>query len=350
MRNFTENISNLFAETLNGRSVWTVDWIGNPYDFAVRDGSSQVDVYVSRTDAESGAADSSAECISVPFAELGWLNDPCERPKHPKDGWSPPLRTRGAHFRLDISPRHSTVYSLPDVLRLIANPGSGQPAFSTRYHLGERVLSNADNFRVIGIPDKHGIDPLFCVVSCTEAVRHFFCTSNHLAKHLLSGWQELLWTEGCLALRKEPDVRVGLKRNLGTQVSDGATLSQYLADRHFRDVADSVRKSQQRVRQGSTPRPFQCGFPIAKDCWINVEAIQLPSNTPLGYRFFVTRIVETPRPTSYSNCWVQYEPEQPPPPASHSTDQVPEPITRPWRPATFNKYPSLRTFVCMRQE
>jgi hypothetical protein len=312
-----------------GRSPWAVDWIGNPRSFSARSATSLVDLFVSPMDERLPGPKSQVR-LTVEFQELASLRPPEKPPKNKR----PTLRTRGKHFALEVDPSSSTICEL---LPKGQKPGSkpipqvgGWP-----YYMEGEAREAASSAKLVAIADRMGVDPFFCVIPCMEIVRHFFCTSSHLARQLLFGWEDLVQREHCSF--EYPRAVVRLNPGLGTSFEDGATLAQYAISGWWREAADAVRRSQQQTDSKVRPS-LACSFPLRDECTILVEALRVRTRTLLGSRFFVTQIVHAPKARNMQDCWVSFEPRDP-----HVIDFVP----KPWRPAPVVELPETR-LVCAR--
>lgn len=238
--------------------------------------------------------------LTVPFSELADLRL-AERPIKNK---RPTLRTRGEHFALDVDPSSSTICELRP------KGSKPQPTAITKvggwpYFLEGEALEAASDSRLVALADPMGIDPFFCVIPCMEIVRHFFCTSSHLARQLVFGWEELIQREHCSY--EHPRAVIRLNPGLGTRFEDGPALAQYAISAWWRDAADGVRRCQQQADARGRSQPFACEFPLRDPCTILVEAFQVRARTIYGARFFVTQIVQAPRARDMQECWVSFE-------------------------------------------
>jgi hypothetical protein len=273
----------------NGDSAFVLDWIGTPKP---RDNRFEVDILISERLAVESRTGQEAICFALPLSKVALLCGTFRKPK-----LRPHRLTRGDHYRLDIAPRISSFLSIDRNLAAgqVRDGDVGWP-FSTR-----EQSNLARNSQVLAVGDPLGVDKHFCLIPCMEIVRYFFCASQQLANHVATGWDRLLWAQGCnLSNPNEPVV--GVRRGLGTSVEDGLWLTQYLVSARWRDVADSVSRTLKLSNIASAP--FCCELPLSADSTIQVEAISLPAATPIGQRFFVTRIIHAPWSAPVQTCWI----------------------------------------------
>jgi len=322
-------LSSLFSEIYQGRTAWALDWIGDPNAFSPVGGRS-VNAYLSERQAGMLPDIEHQIRISIKFEELAELRAPWR-------AQVPPLLTHGDHYELDIDPG-SVLICTPPQPASAAKSHDLVPLPEWPYRLGASALSGAQHSRLVAVADPLGIDPLFCVIPCMEIIRHFFCTSRHLARHLLTGWEDLLVPEGCDAPRETMSVRIQVRPGLGTTFEDAATLAAYVASAWWRKVANSVRRQLQHASLQRSPAGPACVLPLRRECTLGVEAIAMRTDTELGKRFYVTRIVTAPRPFDLQEAWIQFGPFR----GRHRPDL---PIHDPWRTRPPIAPPPVRLFA-----
>jgi hypothetical protein len=307
-----------FADLMDvegGRSVWTIDWIGSP---RYRTSHFDVTVYAARRSPQEKNAGFQQACITLPFDQLAQLASGPAQELYPPL----PLYSGGAHYELDIACSSAVVraiYAGRDGLnpRAIAWPGS----------LAPEALQCLDGDRVIAISDVYGADPEFCVIPCMEVARFFFCRSRLLARHLLTGWDKLLCRDLCARPHAGPIV--GLRAGFRTTMDDALWLCQYAHSWPWREAVDSVARSIRLMNLSTPPAPFRCSFPLSGDLKLAVEALAVRSDTPIGRRFFVTRIVDAPLPVNAATYWVHFQPAAD---ASQPSEPIHTPFVEPpWR-------------------
>lgn len=295
------DVSKLYHQEQHGRSIFTVDWIGNPSPIDIRTGSASVDLYIG-----SKGTDRDPKRVPVTFEKLASLRAPGHG--FPRRDWLPPrLLSRGQHYILSIAPHAAITRTLEQVSQALANSCELIAAEGIPIHGRANVASQAQASSVAAIPDSFGFDPYFCIIPCMEVVRHFFCTSSNLAKQLLYGWEDLIVWDKTYRASHLNEIFLTLSRALNNLPTEIPALTQYAFSPHWRQTADSVRKRLQRVNSAAPIQPFGCAFPLTLRCQISVEAIALPANTKLGHRFFVTRLVSTPLEVAADVCWVYFE-------------------------------------------
>jgi hypothetical protein len=289
MRNRTGDLA-ILNSVQSGESTWILDWLSSPLLVGAE---FLVDVHVSkRADATDRAT------FRVPFSALG---DLCFADRIRPDGhgqWVASSRTRGVPGRVRVSSANSACRTL----HAAGAPPIGIP---WPHELPSNAAHKLQRDRVMTFPDPMQTDLEFCVIPCMEIVRYFFCPTRHLAESLTTGWSRLLWRPRCAV--RNGEVWLGLLRDRGTSADDALWLGRYLSDPTFRDAADSVTRSFRTLNLPTAENPFQCEVPFQGTTQLQVEAIEVEAPTPLGKRYYVTRIVGAPWDPAVKTCRVRFQ-------------------------------------------
>jgi hypothetical protein len=334
MRNWRASLDEL-TKVERGRSRWQLDWTGSP---RLRGADLEVTIHARRREGH-GEESTPAEvlALTVPFEALANLNSDRELPPARWRERKPILMTGGQPYELDLA---ASVFAVRPVAAQ-ASQAAGDVVWPVE--LSVEAQGQLHNDSVLTIADPTRSDAAFCVIPCMEVVRYFFCPSRLLARHVLSGWDHLLWADACKTRSGQPVV--GLASGFKTSFRDAIWLGQYLMSAAWRDAADSVARS---LRMMSHTRPataFSCFFPLDGLSTISVEAIEVDAATPLGKRFYVTRILNAPRVGNFETCWVDYQPKVPrrQPSQAESENWL---LRQPWRNSSALPKPHPRV-VCI---
>lgn len=299
-----------FNEHLDEDLHWRVDWLGEPFQGGPGKTQPMLDVFLSPLDLDREnpvvTHPSSADSREQHFVKVGV-------------GYLPILYIgavfkAGAHLYLDAETAYRRrLEVLPEISEF--HRLDKEVPGSLKYHLSRIVeaedfvvgpawkVAKASN--VLAMPDVNRMDDFYVTIPAIEVARFFFCPNSILSRSaFLSGWDDLLYQPRCDVTKLPREITVGLKQMKGLRYLDARHLAFILASSLARETVQQMPQFLQRTNTGKQVNaPFTCRFPFDERTEITAEVIRIPTNTALGERFFVTRLLTCKRPIPFEICY-----------------------------------------------
>lgn len=298
-----------FNKYLDRNLYWRVDWLENPYEGGSHRIQPMLNVHLSplNPDRETpvithpDSADASYQgwvSVGVGYLPILYIGAVF------KGGSPVALRPEQAiRMRLDVLPALGE--SLPLGRRIPSGPNKGQRIIESEHFAVGKAWWKATDSLVLSMPDERAIDPNFVTIPAIEVARFFCCLTSVLSRSLFShAWSDLIYQPKCDKSGLPREIIVGLKQVKGLRYLDARHLAFFLCSEKTREMVQGIHQSLQVTSQSDrNAKPLDCKFPFDKKTRIVAEVVKIQTDTPLGHRFFVTRLLSCERPIPFEICY-----------------------------------------------
>lgn len=176
----------------------------------------------------------------------------------------------------------------------------------SEFDVGHKAWSQASRSQILAVADQRDIDPYYVMIPSIEVARFFFCHTSFFARSLFAdGWESLIRRPYCDQTDLPDSITVAHHTVFGLSQEQAKHLGLLLTSQRMQEQVRGIYQAQQSHRSDfSAHTPLTCRFPFDEETTIEAEVIRVPTNTEIGHRFFVTRLLQCERPIPFNFCFV----------------------------------------------